>query len=341
MEVTLHIPALFPEFPEISAEEINHLKLPGLVKLLARSVAIDAEDSSYEEWLYRQFMDDYCPADRIPYASLAASMDGLQGGQGWWMRADPVFLYPDTHSLIMQDPGMLNLSTSERDELVDNLKPLFAEYEADFYAPTAQRWYLNFRDQPPAIACTPLHEVVMKPVNNYLPTGEHSRRWHTLFNEIQMVLNQSAVNESREYHGQQTVNSLWFWGLGQLPQKKSAVYDCCIGGNDYVQSLCHHTSNRHKPMIDGITVSRYQQDALIVEERLLHSRRLNQPDRWLETLENIDQEIILPLLRGLKQGDIRSLQVVSDGRLNFHCTPARFRSFWKRSRPLSTYLVHS
>jgi hypothetical protein len=341
MEVTLHIPALFSEFPEINADEINHLKLPGLAKLFARSAAIETEDSSYEEWLYRQFTGDRCPADRIPYASLAASMDGLQGNQGWWMRADPVFLYPDTHSLIMQDPHTLNLTMRERDDLVDDLKPLFAEYEADFYAPTTQRWYLNFREHPPAIECTPLHEAVMKPVNNYLPTGEHGRRWHTLFNEIQMVLNQSTVNESREYHGQQTVNSLWFWGLGQLPQKKAAVFDCCIGGSDYVQSLCHHTSNRHKPLTDGIMVSRYQQNTLIVEDRLLHSRRLSHPDRWLETLEIIDQEIILPLLTGLKKGDIGSLQVVSDGRLNFHCTPAKFRSFWKRSRPLSNYLVQS
>ena len=88
-------------------------------------------------------------------------------------------------------------------------------------------------------------------------------------------------------------------------------------------------------------VSRYQQNMLIVEDRLLHSRRLSHPDRWLETLEIIDQEIILPLLTGLKKGDIGSLQVVSDGRLNFHCTPAKFRSFWKRSRPLSNYLVQS
>jgi hypothetical protein len=341
MDVTLHVPALFSEFPEISADDIDQLRLSGLSTLLTRSKTFEHPVTAHEEWLYRQFTGSDCQANRIPFASLSANMDGLEGTTGWWMRADPVFLYPDTHSLIMQDPQALGITIAERDELADSLMPLFAAYGADFYAPHTHRWYLHFQDKPPALDCTPVYEVIMKPVNRFLPAGDDSRRWHTLFNETQMVLNQSMVNESRQYHGQQPVNSLWFWGLGQIPAKNGACYDCCIGGGDYVQSLCQHTANRHKPLRDGISVSRYQNNALIVEDRLLSARRVNQPEQWLASLKILDRDIVTPLLKGLRQGDIRSLRITSDGNMSFDCTPTRVRAFWKRSRPLSQCLLRS
>jgi hypothetical protein len=339
MEVTLNIPALFAESDEIGPEDIDHLQLPSLKKILSRSRSLDIAGRPYELWLFEQFTGSTGEAGKLPVASLTASMDGLQGDQGWWMRADPVFLYPDTHSLILRDPRQLNLTFDERDAIADSIRPLLEDYHATLHTPATTRWYLHFEDAPPQLDCTPLHDVLMQPVNDFLPSGPDSRRWHTLFNEIQMVLNRLSVNESREYYGLPPVNSLWFWGPGKSPTKTGAIYDCCIGGDDYVKALCRHASNRHKPLDDGIGVSRYQDNALVVDERLLQARRLNDPQQWLQDLQQLETQILTPLIRALRQGDIHHLRLLSDSNRQFECTSMGLRKFWKPARPVSSFLL--
>ena len=339
MDVTLHIPALFPRFPEIDPRDIEQLSLPGLSTLLAKATTVEREAKPHEQWLYERFTGLDTQVKDIPFASLTARMDGLDAASGWWLRADPVYLYPDTHSLVLQDPKTLGLSKDECDELARDLEPLFSDYGATFHAPSSARWYLRFDGEPPEIECIPVQDVVMQPVNNHLPSGTDSRRWHTLFNEIQMVLNQASVNKDRELSGRQPVNSLWFWGLGKQPVQSGPVCDCCMGGGEYVQSLCLHTNSRHKPLMDGLLMSRYQNSALIVDDRLLDSSRKNDPQQWLSGLRQIDQEIIVPMVEGLKAGGIRRLEVVSDTDIAYQCTSTTIRAFWKRPRPVSRHLI--
>ena len=339
MEVTLNIPALIAESAEISSDDIDHLSLPGFQSIFSRAARQQYESFPYEEWLFQQFTGSRCKLNQLPVASLTAAVDGLDSSTGWWMRADPVYLHPDTHSLILQDPKGLSLTMAERDELADNVRSLFADYGASFHTPSTSRWYLHFAEQPPAVTCTPLFEAIMQPVNDLLPEGAERRRWHTLFNELQMVLNQSMVNENRSYYGQQLVNSLWFWGLGQKPQTTSPAYGCCIGGGDYVQALCRHTSNRHRHLADGITVSRYQDNALIVDERLLSAHRVRQPGQWLTALADVEREIMQPLWQGLKRGDISRLRLLTDDGSLYAISPSQARAFWKRLRPLSSFLL--
>ena len=341
MEATLNIPALFARFSEVDSRVIDELNLAALKKILSRAVVHETDVSDYDAWLYKAFTGQQLPTKQIPYASLTASLDGLAGDVGFWMRADPVYLYPDTHSLVLQDPGQLNLTVDERDDLADLIRPLLSDYGARLYTPAATRWYLQFENDPPELECSPLPEVLMKPVNNYLPTGRDSRRWHTLFNEIQMVLNRSPINEYREYYGQQPVNSLWFWGPGVSPESRDGGYGCCIGGDEYVQSLCRHTSSLHRSLHDGITVSRYQDSALLVEDRLLIAQRLNDPEQWLHSLQRIEHEVMMPLLAQLRRGNIRKLHIISDSDRRFECSSTGIKKFWKRALPVSSFLLMS
>lgn len=340
MQVTLNIPALFTTFAEIDAGRIDGLELTALKKLLSHSKRQEVASMEYETWLYQQFTGQHCAASEIPFAGLTAEHDGLDGSAGVWMRADPVYLYPDTHSLIMQDPRHLKLTTDESSELANLVRPLLDDYAATLHTPTASRWYLHFKNESPQLACTPLYEAVMKPANTYLPSGTDGRRWLTLFNEIQMLLNQSAVNESRVQQGLQPVNSLWFWGLGRLPENPGPVFDCCIGGDEYVQALCSLTGVRHQSLMEGMTMSSYQENALVLVESLLTARRFNNPEQWLSALQQVDSEVIAPLLDGLKQADIKQLTLVSDNGHRYECTARDIKAFWKRRRPASSFLLH-
>lgn len=343
MQVTLYVPALFPVFSEIGADDINRLKLNHLKTILSCSSMQSARDIPYESWLYGQFTGVILPLGQIPVANLTAMLDGLvgtdEGTAACWMRADPVYLYPDAHSLILQDPEQLSLQPDEIEHIRDALAPLFADYDAVLHTPHPGRWYLRFENHAPDLLCTPLHEALMKPVNQYLPQGRDFRRWHMLLNESQMVLATLDVNLWRQERRRSPVNSLWFWGNGRLPARGSVHYDYCCGDSELLESLCLHSNRCYAPLDDHRAASAHQTHGLIVYESLLRAQRFNDPGLWLRALQDFEHAVIAPLATRLRSGGVRELRLLSDSGLQFGYSRSGIRSFFRRMRPVSEYLL--
>ncbi len=348
MKVTLNIPALFPVFNEIGTDDINQLKLGSLRKILSCSSSKPVRNVPYESWLYAQFTGSVLPVGQIPVASLTAILDGLvdtesKKSTGYWMRADPVYLYPDTHSLILQDPDRLNLQHDEIERIRNTIAPLLEEYDTVLHTPHPGRWYLRVENNAPDLSCTPLYEALMKPVNKYLPQGKDFRRWHTLFNEIQMVLATLDMNLWRQERQQPPVNSLWFWGNGQLPSLRPVNYDCCRGDSDLLKSLCLHSNSCYSPIDDeldgGLAMSGHHNHYLVVYESLMRARQLNDPELWLPALQDCEDRVIAPLVRQLRGREIKELSLISDSGLQFNCSRNDIRSFWRRVQSASEYLL--
>lgn len=331
MDVTLNIPALFPEFMEPDTHEWAHLEIPSLCNILSRARLEQAIAEPYAHWLYRQFggvLSDH----PIPVACLSAGLDGLPGDEGDWMRADPVYLYPDTHSLVLQDPAQLDIQPAEIERIRDVILPLLDDYGVVLHTPHPMRWYLQFRQAGPELTCTPPDDALMKPVNKYLPAGRDSRRWHTLFNEIQMVLATLDVNQQRQERRQLPVNSVWFWGNGSYPSLQPCEYDSCIGEGVLLSSLCLATHSRFQAIDDEWRISYTRKKFLVVYEQLLKAKNLNDPGQWLTALERAERIIFQPLYAALKAGKIKSLKILTDTDRQYHCTSGGLRKFWRPVR---------
>ena len=348
MKVTLNVPALFPVLNGIGADDINQLKLNNLQKLLSCADSRPVSDAPYQSWLYEQFSGSILPVEQIPVAGLTAMLDGLlnagnRDSNDGWMRADPVYLHPDTHSLVMQDPERLKLRDDEIAGIRNEIAPLFKKYDAILHTPHPRRWYLRFENNMPDVSCTPLHDVIMKPINQYLPQGRDVSRWHTLLNEIQMILATLDINLYRQQERQLPVNSLWFWGNGPLLPLGSRNYDYCSGDSELLESLCLHGNSCYEPMgqgaDDSLIMSGRWNHGLIVYEPLMRARQLNDPGLWLRALQGCEDSVITPLVRQLRDGDIQELSLMSDSGFRFHCFRRDIRAFWRRVRPASRYLL--
>lgn len=340
MNVTLFVPGLFAVFEEISPEDIDALQCASLSRILSRAKKQNCSSVDNEHWLYGQFSNSHTDAGSIPVAAITALQDGLDSQQDYLMRADPVYLYPDTHSLILQDPDQLKLSKDEVQSLADLIAPLFDDYGAEFITPHHSRWYLRFDSKIPDISCTSLYEAMAEPVNEYLPQGEDRRRWHTLFNEIQMLLNQSAVNRQRETRQLQPVNSLWFWGKGILSDKLQSSYGYCVGNDYLLPGLCKATHTPYQLLSkDKLQNLPGGKETLVVDERLQQAVRVNNPGQWLQSLQLIEQETIAPLIEGLEQSHYQSITLQDVGKV-YRCNKQQLKAFWKPLRKLSAYYRH-
>lgn len=344
MRAELYIPGLFPEFDAISAADLDSCSLGQMKKLLGRSKLHTIDVCDYESQMYELFTGESLTSHELPMASLYAGLDNVVQNPGHsdrlrLMRADPVYLYPDTHTLVMQDPEKINLAADEIAMIRDAINPLLDDYDAQLLTPHPHRWYLLFNKECPGLQCTPLHQVLMKSVNDDLPRGDDARRWHTLFNEIQMVLATLEVNVWRQERGEMPVNSLWFWGNGKAPVLSQTNFDCCVSDGDFLKALCHLSKSRFKSLKEGIHVSRYQDSSVITYERLLKASRLNDPQSWLNALEACENEVIAPVVSMIQSGDITEITLITDAGKAFSLNKMGMRSFWKGRQPVSHYLL--
>ena len=51
-------------------------------------------------------------------------------------------------------------------------------------------------------------------IHDYMPSGPDGALVRSLMNEIQMVLHEHPVNESRARRNEPVINAVWLWGFG-------------------------------------------------------------------------------------------------------------------------------
>jgi len=220
---------------DFAAEVCKGLHLPALEKLLARGVPLaqgrgKGASSSLEDVLCGMFAVP-CEAG-APVAPISAAFDGL--GAGCWLRADPVHLRLQREQVVLL-PNV-EISAADALQLCDSLNAHFAGQAMEFFAPHPQRWYLRL-DAVPDIQLMPLSQASGRNIHGNLPTGVEARRWHQLFNEIQMLLFAHPLNEAREERGELPVNSVWFWGAGDSQVQAQCDFDSVSSDEMLAQML--------------------------------------------------------------------------------------------------------
>jgi hypothetical protein len=142
---------------------------------------------------------------------------GISGREptGYCMFAYPVHLHPRREQLILMAGPDFEPREDEAERLIADLE---AQFEAFRIERTSDGMWFVFLDQDPKLETTPLDEVLGENINDYLPRGGDAMDWHKIMNELQMVLFDSEVNQQREATGEPTLNSLWFWGGGRVPE---------------------------------------------------------------------------------------------------------------------------
>lgn len=347
----LLLPFALPTAADASSA-LHSLHSPALDKLLARATLVErvaGEDFQrtlpHERWTASQFgAIASSAADEAPLAPYMMLADGADPGEAVWACVEPVHVRVAHDHLVLLDPASLDLSDDDAAALFGIAKPLVEELGVRIEAPRPDRWYLCGEALGTLAGASPLR-ASGRSIEIWLPhdahTGQRSRVWTKLQNEIQMAWFEHPVNEAREARGLPAVNSLWLHAQGALKPVRSpfARVFSNAAATRGLALAAGVAASPPPPAFDALPAANAPAGgttggATLVELEAFAAPFVQQDwQGWSTALAALERTWFAPALAALEAGSIGSLAMTLCGdtaSATLAATRGDLRRFWRR-----------
>jgi hypothetical protein len=320
--------------------------LPALARI-ARYAGVSPLGGSWRgwlaEWLGRADLASACNATPAVVAAAALPASGDAGSV--WL-ATPLHLVAGLRSVHLDYRGVLKLDAATLDTLC-----------ADFAATFASRGF-SLQRLPgggllatgPRFAELPLtHDparLLGAGIGGSTVQGAGAEQLLRLGAELEMWLHTHPLNAARARRQQAPLTTLWMWGGGEplsarsapmQPARADAPFMTVFGEDPVLPGLCALNGARLRPPAlnaHDILSSGAARTAVVIE---LFRTDQPQPATLLELLQHLDEWVLAPVIRALKDGAIHQLTLIANDRCSVLAARAGLR-FWRRSRDALTVL---
>ena len=160
-----------------------------------------------------------------------------------------------------------------------------------------------------------------------------------------MLLHTHPVNQAREERGVLPVNSIWLWGGGVLPQPSSVPFGGIWTEDVLVRGLAQASGSmvRHLPFSAWEWLEQAQGEGahLVVFDDLENADFRDDLGNWNEALARLERHWFAPLLGAMRQGRVADIHLHLAGLhqvRSFVLERDELWKFWRRSKPLKTFL---
>ncbi|MEA2015088.1 MAG: cofactor-independent phosphoglycerate mutase [Thermodesulfobacteriota bacterium] len=243
---------------------------------------------------------------------------------------------------VIEDFTSGHITSGEASPLIDSLNEELASSLINFHSGVGYRHLMLYKKGPVSLETTPPHDIVGKPVENWLPKGNGSEEIRTLMKRSRDILKNHPVNRARASKGKKTADSIWLWGEGRAPglEPLSARYGDIKGGVisavDLIMGIGIYAGLEilHVDGVTGYTDTNYRGKA---DKALKYLRdgdfvflHVEAPDEMghegnmkgkIKAIEDFDKQVVGRVLSGIESmGDFR-IMVLSD-----HPTPIRLKT---------------
>ncbi len=329
MHLTLLVPGLLLPV-EILENTVHDLRAPSLSSILGSGTRHDLP----ADWLPGAFGLDHLPAAALRKVSPGGTAPDD------WLCLDPVRWHVAAERVTLDDPAKLELTAAEDAALIAAMQALFADW-GELSASAPGRWELRLR-RPLALETQPLPAAIHQTIDPRLPGGADGPAWRRLLAEAQPLLHTHPVNRQREADNRPTVNSLWPWGQGHLPDNIQSGFDSVWSDDPVVAGLCRQAGTSC-----AIPPERYPSArgrSLAILDSLAQPARTFDALAWREALLALERDWLAPALAALKRGECSHLRVIgmrlshSPVTVAYDLKRSDLLRFWRKPRALTALL---
>ncbi|MCK4658145.1 MAG: cofactor-independent phosphoglycerate mutase [Phycisphaerae bacterium] len=249
----------------------------------------------------------------------------------------------------MQDFTAGHISTKEAERLIADLRTLESDLGVVFHTGMSYRHLLVMRDATEVeCECTPPHDIPGEPVEGHLPSGSGYERVREVMQRAQALLADHEVNQVRRDLGENPATDIWLWGQGRHKpletfEARFGLRGVCIAAVDLIRGIAKNAglTNIAIPGATGYLDTDYgakgRAAVVALDECDLVLVHVEAPDEAghlgdaaekIKALEQIDAEVVCPILSRLRQFDQWKIAVVPD-----HPTPISTRKHSKVPPP--------
>ena len=369
-DLHLLLPFALPSAAD-AATALHTLARPALDRLLARATLnerVIGEDFQrtlpHERWIAQQFrvvngLPNGSPtgssdrsskqaADEAPLAPYMLLADGGTPGDATWACIEPVHVRIARDHLVLIDPATLGVEDQEARTLFNVVKPLIEDLGLTIQAPQAVRWYVTGESLGTLAGASPLR-ASGRNIEIWLPheagTGERSRAWMKLQNEVQMAWFEHPLNEAREMRGLPAINSIWLHAQGAM-RSVTSPFARVMSNAAATRGLALAASivpEAPPASFTALLADRNQPDGRTLIELDPFSAPFIEQDwpRWNDALGALEHDWFAPALAALENGTLGTLGITlcSDtGSVSLTVTRGALRKFWRR-RPIAALFI--
>lgn len=209
-----------------------------------------------------------------------------------------------------------------------SFKAILDKYGMSFTVNPSYRHIAVLKTGSANVETTPPHDILTRPIKDYLPKGEGDRMLREIMAESWKILKTLPINNARRAAGKLPANSLWFWGQGSAVmlssfEKKYGHDGDAITAVPLVAGIADLAGLKHTE-VEGATgeIDTNYQGKVDTALRALENHdfaaiHVEAPDECghagnaeekVRAIELIDEKVFVPLLSGLeKLGDFRIL----------------------------------
>lgn len=297
----------------------------------------DPVDDAYAG-LFQLFGIEVDPHGDYPAAAVCQSVQQLQL-DGFCLRADPVCLQADMNSAVLRAHQELRLDVNEAEQLVSSLNQHLQEDGLQLIMGQPHHWYLALTEVPD-LQTSPLPALLFQDINSHLPRGEQAGDWRRRMNEIQMLLYDHPVNQQREAEGRLTVNSLWIWGGGHLPEASKVKWQQLYSDDWLLDALARFqgiTSDDLPESVESMLEHCRGEVLMYIDDCLLPLRQ-NDPIGWLSAVQQFQSLWLEPLLTALKNNRCTSLTLIPANGQRYSLNRKTLARWWRRRRSIQRWV---
>lgn len=290
----------------------------------------------------------YSPAEvytgRAPFE--AASMGVKLGANDLAFRMNLVTL--DRNFTLMADHSADHISTPESHEIVASLAPYIESLDMTVVPGVSYRNLLVWKDGPEGCITHAPHDFPGEPIADKFPSGKGASTLLQLIIKSWKILLEHPVNQRRKQRCQGPANSVWPWGQGKPPKLRTlrdrfGIEGSVVAAVDLVRGIGKYAGLRilDVPGATGYLDTNYQGKVDAALESLndgnfvfLHveapdeAGHSGQRDLKIKAIEDFDEKVVGPILKGMEKYERWRLVVVPD-----HQTPVATRIHTKGPVP--------
>lgn len=240
----------------------------------------------------------------------------------------------------MVDYSSGEISTAEAAQLIAAVQEVLGDEEREFFPGISYRHCMIWQEGPVGLELTPPHDISDRKVTEYLPQDQVILE---LMQSSYDILKDHPVNKARVARGLNPANSIWLWGEGTKPgvslfEDSYGVKASVISAVDLIKGIgiCAGMQIIEVEGATGNIDTNFKGKGEAALKTLLDGQDLvyvhvEAPDECghhgdlegkIRAIELIDEEIVGPLLSGLKEaGEDYTILVMPD-----HPTPIAIKT---------------